>query len=309
MVGRRLCFSDDRFGVRRIFLEGLIMMKQEQYFGKYNYDNYVLIVEKAKANNHPHWVGDIPVVKEVVKFFNEIRYKRPDIVPSVDVSRKGDYFGGVGLAYKDSPDIYVGALFIEVDDDGKIIYGVKSERIKNEKYNDHKDEYHIKKTKDFAKAVKTALQYVKPMSVQELMDDAESTLAGSLARMRDKPENTLYQAADMGRTVIRQEIDNMIRTGYVPITEKFREAVKLMEEQGEELIRIVNYKPKKMFVWIKPDRVEYQPHTGEPVIAYKLEDVPEEIRNKVAVLQIGDKGHAVMDVGVMVTPTTFWVFE
>jgi hypothetical protein len=147
------------------------------------------------------------------------------------------------------------------------------------------------------------------MSVQELMDDAESTLAGSLARMRDKPENTLYQAADMGRTVIRQEIDNMIRTGYVPITEKFREAVKLMEEQGEELIRIVNYKPKKMFVWIKPDRVEYQPHTGEPVIAYKLEDVPEEIRNKVAVLQIGDKGHAVMDVGVMVTPTTFWVFE
>ena len=54
---------------------------------------------------------------------------------------------------------------------------------------------------------------------------------------------------------------------------------------------------------------EYQPHTGEPVVAYKLDDVPEDIRNKVAVLQIGEDGHAIMDVGVKVTPTTFWVFE
>ena len=82
-----------------------------------------------------------------------------------------------------------------------------------------------------------------------------------------------------------------------------------MKEQGEELKRIVSYKPKKTFVWIKPDRVEYQPHTGEPVVAYKLDDVPEDIRNKVAVLQIGEDGHAIMDVGVKVTPTTFWVFE
>ena len=75
--------------------------------------------------------------------------------------------------------------------------------------------------------------------------------------------------------------------------------------------RTANYRPKKIFVWVKPDRVEYQYDTtdGEPVVAYKLDDVPEDIRNKVAVLQIGEKNHAIMDVGMKVTETTYWVFE
>jgi hypothetical protein len=101
----------------------------------------------------------------------------------------------------------------------------------------------------------------------------------------------------------------MIRSGYVPITQDFKEAMLLFKEQGEELKRIANYKPNRVFVWVKPDRVEYQPHTGEPVVAYKLDDVPEDIRNKVAVLQIADKNHAIMDVGMKVTETTYWVFE
>ena len=285
------------------------MMNQEQYLGKFGYQSYVNAVETAQANNHTNWIGEIPVSKLALKFFNEIRYKRPDLVARVDCKRVGGMFNGVGLAYKDSTDIPVGAIYVTDDKDGNPLYCVKSSRIKNEKYNDYKEEYHIKSTKDFAKAVKTALQFIRPISVQELMDETKSHLDAALVKMKDEPENKLYKAASMGRNVIRNEIDHMIKNGYVPCTQEFREAMKLMDEQGEELKRITSYKPKRTFVWIKPDRVEYQPHTGEPVVAYKLDDVPEDIRNKVAVLQIGEEGHAVMDVGVKVTPTTFWVFE
>lgn len=285
------------------------MMNREQYYGKFGYQSYVTVVETARSNNHQHWIGEIPVVSLALKFFNEIRYKRPDLVARVDCPRTGAMFSGVGLAYKDSPDILVGAIYISEDKDGKPLYCVKSERIKNEKYNDYKEEYHIKSTKDFTKAVKTALQFIKPLTVQELMDDKESELAMALAKMKDEPENKLYKAASMGKNVIRNEVDHMIANGYVPCTQEFREAIELMKEQGEELKRIVSYKPKKTFVWVKPDRVEYQPHTGEPVVAYKLDDVPEDVRNKVAVLQIGEEGHAIMDVGVKLTATTFWVFE
>ena len=285
------------------------MMNQEQYLGKFGYQSYVTVVETARSNNHQHWIGEIPVVSLALKFFNEIRYKRPDLVARVDCQRNGAMFSGVGLAYKDAPDLPVGAIYISEDKDGKPLYCVKSDRIKNEKYNDYKDEYHIKSTKDFTKAVKTALQFVRPFSLGEVMDDKEPSLSAALARMKDEPDNKLYRAASMGRSVIRDEIEHMIANGYAPCTQEFREAIQLMKEQGEELKRIVSYKPKKTFVWIKPDRVEYQPHTGEPVVAYKLDDVPEDIRNKVAVLQIGEDGHAIMDVGVKVTPTTFWVFE
>jgi len=245
----------------------------------------------------------------VLKLYNEIRYKRPDLVARVDGKRDGDAFSGIGLAYKDATDIPVGGIFVEFDDNNKSLYCVNSDRIKNEKFNDYRPEYHVKKTKDFTKAVKTALQFLRPYSVQDVMDDKEPALGAALARLKDEPENKLYKASCMGKSVIRDEIDNMIRNGYVPATQEFKESIQLMVEQGEELKRIANYKPKKTFVWVKPDRVEYQPDTGEPVIAYKLDDVPEDIRNKVAVLQIGEEGHAVMDVGVKVTETTYWVFE
>jgi hypothetical protein len=285
------------------------MMNQEQYLGAYRYDSYKTTVETARGNNHQHWIGEIPVVLPALKFFNEIRYKRPDLVPRVDCKRNGAAYGGVGLAFKDATDIPVGSIFVEDDKDGKLLYCVASDRIKNEKFNDYRPEYHVKKTKDFAKAVKTALQFLRPYSVQDVMDDKEPALAGALAKLKDEPENKLYKATSMGKRTIREEIDNMIRSGYVPATQEFKESIQLMVEQGEELKRITSYNPKRTFVWVKPDRVEYQPHTGVPVVAYKLDDVPEDIRNKVAVLQIGEEGHAVMDVGVKVTPTTFWVFE
>jgi hypothetical protein len=46
----------------------------------------------------------------------------------------------------------------------------------------------------------------------------------------------------------------------------------------------------------------------QQVIAKTVEEVPEEIRNKVAVLQISEENTAIKDVGQRVSPTTYWVF-
>ena len=286
------------------------MRNKEQFFGMYDYDGFVRVHEKAKSINHPHWIDDIPVSIEMLKFFNELKYKRRNIVARVDCKKHGDVFEGVGIAYQDAPDFAIGKMFVEDAPDGKgKLYCVRSDRIKNEKFREGSEGFETKKSKDFTKGVKLALTYLKPFSVDEIMDNSISSLNSGLYRLKSEPTEKLDDAATIGRRRVMEEIDNMVRSGYVPITQEFKEAMVLFQEQGEELKRIANYKPKKVFVWVKPDRVEYQPETGEPVVAYKLDDVPEDIRNKVAVLQIGEKNHAIMDVGIKVTETTYWVFE
>jgi hypothetical protein len=287
------------------------MRNKEQYFGTYDYDAFVRTHESAKASGHQHWIDDIPVLNaEMVKFFNEVKYKRRNIVARVDCKKHSGVFEGVGIAYQDAPDFFIGKIFMEQAPDGKgVLYCVRSDRIENEKFRAGSEGYETKKSKDFTKGVKMALTYLKPFTVAEVMDNSNSAYDSGLWRMKSEPQDKLDTAASVGRQAVMVEIDNMIRSGYVPATEKFREAMVLFQEQGEELKRIANYRPKRIFVWVKPDCVEYQPHTGEPVVAYKLDDVPEDIRNKVAVLQIGEKNHAIMDVGIKITETTYWVFE
>jgi hypothetical protein len=111
----------------------------------------------------------------------------------------------------------------------------------------------------------------------------------------------------VGRENVLAEIRNMIRTGYQPVTEKFLASMNLLAAEDAELQRVANYKPRKCFVWAKPDRVEYQIEGNERVIVYSIDNVPEEIRNKVAVLQIGS-ATGIMDVGLKVSETMYWVF-
>jgi len=61
-------------------------------------------------------------------------------------------------------------------------------------------------------------------------------------------------------------------------------------------------------VWSKPDRVVMQVEDEMEQVLFKLDDVPDHIRNKVAVLQIAEVRKPIVDVGVRFTDTFFCVF-
>jgi hypothetical protein len=295
-------------------MEGMNMMKREEYLGLYSYDRYQDVYTTAKDNDHRHWIGDVPVALNLVKFFTELKFKRPDIVLRVD-KRPARYngleytvFADVGIGFKDAPELVCGFIGIDMDKDRNILFTVTSERIKNEKYAAHSDGYRIKSTKNFANAVKNALQYIKPTSFDELIDRTGSDLERAVHKLRAPSDEKLYNATNIGKSIISEELRNMIATGYTPATESFKRAVKLLQDEGDEIKRMINYKPRKCFVWAKPDRVLYRIDDEEPCIAFNLQDVPEHIRDKIAVLQIGSNGSAIVDVGLKVSDSMYWVF-
>lgn len=292
------------------------MIKQEDYLSKNRpYAKYLELVDDAKRNNHAYWIGDddIPVPQNTLKFYNEIKHKRPDVVIRLD--NNPSFYNGKGyrvyadlsIAFKDCPDINVGSIGLEMEGND-LLYTVTSDRIKNEKFASYSKGYHIKRTKNFSNAVKNALQYLKPMLFTDMRSSKHNELDRAVSTLQAPARDKMYNISSIDRFVILDEVRNMVRMGYVPTTDRFAEAVKVLATEEEELKAVSGYNPSKCFVWAKKDRVEYQIEGDEPKIVYNLQDVPEEIMNKVSVLQIGDAGKPIMDVGVKIDSSTYWVF-
>jgi hypothetical protein len=294
------------------------MIKEEDFLGSINYSDYSRAVSEAKANNHQHWLGDeIPATQGLIKFWSELKHKRPDIVLRFDhracgYNGKGyRAYADVGIAYKDAPDMSVGTIGMEMAENGKdkdILYVVKSDRIKNEKFATYSEGYKFKKTKNFANAVKNATQFLKPVLFEELKEDKLGALGTALHTIHEPAKEKFYTITKMGQNTLLDEMRNMIRVGYVPLTNSFTSAVQTLTAEDEMLKQVSAYKPRTCFVWAKPNAVEYQMDGEERKVVYNLDDVPQQVKDKVSVLQIGSVNSAIMDVGVKINNTMYWVF-
>ena len=127
--------------------------------------------------------------------------------------------------------------------------------------------------------------------------------------LREPAQEKLHQKMGIERSVIAQEVAHMIASGYVPSTKAFKDAVDLIAQEGAELRRMQDYKPRACFVWVKPNSLSYR-FTDETQVTEctSMDDVPEFVRNKLAVLQIAKNGDAIADVGMRVSDITYWVF-
>ena len=294
---------------------------QETYVGLVAFNHFEDVVERAKEKGWAHWIGDIPVHKELLAFYKAFKDKRYNIVPCVDVGTKviwkrdqdGDVTDNVsvyqtlGITFPDTPNFRVGKLIVTTEEG--VVYCVESEKIENEKYSSGSDGYNIRQSKDMKKALKVAVQFLKPLDYDDVMDRSSHLFRVGLANLRDTARFKLHDKLDIGRIDMAQEVAHMIASGYVPSTTAFKNALDLLMTEGAELRRMQDYKPRACFVWVKPTSLAYRfAEDKEAIECTQMDDVPELIRNKLAVLQIAKNGEAIADVGVRVSDITYWVF-
>lgn len=297
---------------------------KENFIGQIDFDRFKTNVEKARALNHEHWIGDIPVHPELLKFYKALKAKRYNIVPCVDSNTQtiwkrdgvsGETIGvGVyhqlGITFPDTTDFRSGSIHIDADSNlGTHSYCVKSDDIENEKFASHSDGYHIRQSKDMAKTVKLAMKYLTPLDYDDIHGKCLGNLHTGIHRLREPAQEKLHQKMSIERSVIAQEVAHMIAAGYTPSTEAFKNALDMWMQEGAELKRMQDYKPRACLVWVKPNSLSYK-FTEDRVVTEctSMDDVPELIRNKLAVLQIAKNGDAIADVGVRVSDITYWVF-
>ena len=295
---------------------------QETYVGLVAFGHFQDVVERARDKGWTHWIGDIPVHKDLLTFYKAFKDKRYNIVPCVDVGTKTFWkrddqghdqgtsvYYTLGITFPDTPNFRVGKLIITSDKSNTALYCVESERIENEKYAEGNDGYNIRQSKDMKKALKVALQFLKPLDYDDVMDRSSATFRSGLNQLRDNARFKLNEKLSIGRGDISQEVAHMIASGYQPTKQAFKNALDLVVTEGAELRRMQDYKPRACFVWVKPNSLAYKFAEDKEAIEHtNIDDVPELIRNKLAVLQIAKNGDAIADVGVRVSDITYWVF-
>jgi hypothetical protein len=294
---------------------------QDNYVGQMPFSTFQSIATNARVKGHKHWIGDIPVHEELLNFYKAFKNKRYNIVPCVDVKSQASFikqpddelvginvYNALGITFPDTTDFRSGEIRIDTVD-SEIVYCVKSNDIQNEKFSTHSDGYHIRQSKDMTKAVKLAMKFLTPLDFDDVNNKCKNNLQSGINNLREPAREKLYQNMSIDRTAIAQEVSHMIACGYVPSTPAFKNALDTWVSEGAELKRMQDYKPRACFVWVKPNSLLYKfTEDREATECTSMDDVPELIRNKLAVLQIASNGDAIADVGVRVSAITYWVF-
>ena len=298
-----------------------MQITRENFIGQISFDRFQRNVESAREVGHEHWLGDIPVHPDLLKFFKAFKDKRYNIVPCVDFNSKTIWKSGediesvavpmyvaLGITFPDTTNFRTGSISIETDK-GYTMFCVTSDKIENEKFSTGSVGDNIRQSKDMAKALKVALQFLKPLDYDDIQDRCTGALNTGLYNLRDPARSKIREGMSMNNDDVMQEIAHMIASGYTPRTDQFKKALDLMMTEGAELKRMQDYKPRACFVWVKPHSLVYR-FIGdrEATECTKLDDVPELIRNKLAVLQIASNEDAIADVGVRVSDVNYWVF-
>lgn len=298
-----------------------MQITRENFIGQISFDRFQRNVESAREAEWAHWIGDIPVHPQLLKFFKAFKDKRYNIVPCVDTNTKAFWktsedgksittsvYYSLGITFPDTPNFRVGSISIESGKDSAQ-FCVMSERIENEKFSSGSLGYNIRQSKDMAKALKIALQFLKPLGYDDIQDRCTGALNSGLYNLRDPARSKIRESMNIHNDEVMQEVAHMIASGYTPRTDQFKKALDLMMTEGAELKRMQDYKPRACFVWVKPHSLVYRfTEDREATECTKLDDVPELIRNKLAVLQIASNEDAIADVGVRVSDVNYWVF-
>lgn len=294
---------------------------RENFVGNVSFERFQNASTKARELNHEHWIGDIPVHKNLLVFFKAFKDKRYNIIPCVDTNtstywkRNDDgesiavpLYQTLGITFPDAKDFRSGKIHVEHDGDN-VLFCVESDKIENDKYAYHSDGYRIRQSKDIKKALKIAMTYLKPLGYQDIQDKCTNSLHTGINRLRDPAREKLNDNLSIQRNDIAQEVAHMIASGYQPSTKSFKDALDLLVKEGAELKRMQDYKPRACFVWVKPNSLSYK-FTDEMQVTEctSMDEVPEFVRNKLAVLQIAKNGDAITDVGVRVSDITYWIF-
>jgi len=201
------------------------------------------------------------------------------------------------------PDKIIGGIGFDSDDK----YFVRSRLIRNEKFGRWNTAQHqSKSSKHMKNIVKEAVKYLKPLSYEEVREENE----GQVLRAIDQRSRQViakcnaYMKMDFSK--VFPELLHMHNIGYTPKGTDFAQAITYAVENKEELEKYYDYKPKKCMIWVRPNSVVWEIDNTTCTVP-SVNELPENLRGKLFVLDVTDKNTFVEDVGIKQDTGIYWV--
>lgn len=197
---------------------------------------------------------------------------------------------------------------------------LKSNRIKNDRYNSYSDGYHTRKTGDHKKMLRILKEVIKPFDEFELAKRSEG-IDRSISYWRETPRDNLVELMHdiVGTQEMLEEIMYLKSLGVSFRSEKFQRVANQAGELEAEYRRRqkVFSNTINLYVYEQPDAVVTVVFFGDTKsVKYKkahhwvyenMESVPEAIRQQVALLKLSEADTYVPEVGKRDTQNAYWV--
>jgi len=208
------------------------------------------------------------------------------------------------ICHIDFPDVVIGSIGMELYDKK---YFIANENIKDGR-NVYRYNGQVKASIHLKNIVRVAKKTLAPFSFKQVADKASRNFSSAVNNVRSTHKNDMRIRANLDFEVLVKEVMHMKESGYTPLHMRFKEVYDYVTENKDSIDKYYNYDPEHYFVWITAKGVQFKRNLDtEPTIVKSVDDLPENIRGKMFVLDISDARTFVEDVGLKENDSTYWV--
>ena len=202
-------------------------------------------------------------------------------------------------------------------------FGVYSRLLQNNKFDPQRDQYYMVTSDDIERIMKTVKKVMRPYSPHETANVVFEPYQGKVHTNVWTATSTAREAKDatIGLNDLRNELFALYDLGYEFASETLKDKVGKWKKAVTELNEAEAKKRNAYFVsvilrgeellcnvmTVNDVRKIHTINESSMSQVFKMDDLPEDIAEKVATLGMVDKGHYVEDVGMKVSDTTFWI--
>jgi uncharacterized protein YoxC len=278
-------------------------------------------------------IDDMPVSKKLGEFCQAILKVNRHVKFGVAKSIKGEFIHGTNRQALAEVWVYmpeheyammrVGYADYAVKGSMDSKFGVYSRLLQNNKFDSQRDQYYMVTSDDIDRIMKTVKKVMRPYSPHETANVVFEPYQGKVHSNVWRATSEAREAKDatIGLNDLRNELFALYDLGYEFASETLKDKVGKWKKAVTEMAEAENKKRDAYFVsvilrgeellcnvmTVNDVRKIHKINEASMSQVFKMDDLPEDIAEKVATLGMVDKGHYVEDVGMKVSDTTFWI--
>jgi hypothetical protein len=213
------------------------------------------------------------------------------VYPADDLN---NYIGTIGVSDYTTEKPKYGITCININD-GRNSYGIDGQ---------YKYSIHAKNMVRIAKKV------LKPFTFDQIADRCKQAFRNNVDSLGNSMRWELRQKTCDGYQHLIADFENLYHMGYNPKDSKFKQMMEYIMENKVKIDKYMNYDPDHYFVLVQDDKVQYRLNSlkgDTPHTVQSKDALPDEIKGKLFVLDIGDKQSFVEDIGLKENDGAYWI--
>lgn len=285
---------------------------------------------QADLAKRTEFVDGVRVTKRCAEFAAEIRKVYRHVKFGVSRDCKSEWVGGIVAhttmhAYLPGQD-YAMCQFGYADvgvKDTQYRWFVACRTIRNEKFAEHRDQYHMVMSEKLDRAVVALKKYVRPYTPMEC---AQVTYDNFASNVRNKSWSIRSSADDARRVLFdghdfRDELFGMLDREYQFNNPLVKEKLMAWRDKHNEMVEHMNKAVHCYFVQarmvgdeqvfeilevfdVKSNSIKGR---AQGVQTFKASDLPSDIGHKLAALSMLENGNYIPELGMKASDTAYWV--